>query len=360
MCAQTQAAGCRRQRVQRTACLARCPIRGGFYHARRASRTSGRSAGVEGKLASALPNGSYRNAAELTPKLAEVLARSSLLMGGVERARLDWKGCCRHLLQEIQEDQITNGAAALAFYMILALFPSAIFALSVLADLPIAHLQQAATDLIREALPGSAAESLTSTVESVASRRSTGLLSFGFAFALWSATSGVHGLMHQLNIAYEVKESRSFLRARATAVLLTVGFFGLVLGALALIIFGGILQSYIGDHLGWSAALISAFAVLRWVIIIAALNAAFALIYFLGPDIEQRFIWVTPGCLTGTACLLVSSIAFKAYVDRFSDYGAQYGALGGVIVLLLWLFTAGWSILFGAELNDVLRRRMWA
>jgi membrane protein len=279
-------------------------------------------------------------------------------VGSVERARLDWKECCRHLLREIQEDQITNGAAALAFYMILALFPSAIFGLSVFADLPIAHLQQAATDLIREALPGSAAESLTGTVQSVTSQRSTGLLSFGFAFALWSATSGVHGLMHQLNIAYEVKESRSFLRARATALLLTVGFFGLVLGALALIIFGGILQAYIGDHLGWSGALLTVFAVLRWLIIIVALNAALALIYLLGPNLEQRWVWVTPGCLTGTACLLVSSIAFKAYVDRFSDYGAQYGGLGGVIVLLLWLFTAGWSILFGAELNDVLRRKM--
>ena len=244
--------------------------------------------------------------------------------------------------------------------MILALFPSAIFGLSVLGDVPIAHLRQAATDLIREALPGSAAESLTGTVQSVASTRSTGLLSFGFAFALWSATSGVHGLMHQLNIAYEVKESRGFLRARAIALLLTFGFFGLVLGALALIIFGGISQSYIGDHLGWSEALISVFAVLRWLIIIVALNAAFALIYLLGPNLRQRLVSVMPGCLTGTACLLLASIAFKAYVDGFSDYAAQYGGLGGVIVLLLWLFTAGWSILFGAELNDVLRRRTGA
>jgi membrane protein len=275
----------------------------------------------------------------------------------VEWARLDWKGCGQHLWREIQEDQITNGAAALAFYMILALFPSAIFGLSVFADLPLAHLKQAATDLIREALPGAAAESLTGTVQAVTSQRDTGLLTFGFVFALWSATSGVHGLMHQLNIAYEVRESRSFLRARATALLLTLGFFALVLGALVLIIFGGILQAYIGNRLGWSGALLTVFAVLRWLIIILALNAAFALIYLLGPNLEQRLVCVSPGCLTGTACLLISSIAFKAYVDRFSDYGAQYGALGGVIVLLLWLFTVGWSILFGAELNDVLRRR---
>jgi uncharacterized BrkB/YihY/UPF0761 family membrane protein len=119
-----------------------------------------------------------------------------------------------------------------------------------------------------------------------------------------------------------------------------------------------ILQSYIGEHLSWSGALLSVFAVLRWLIVIVALNAALAGIYLLGPNLEQRFVGVVPGCLTGTACLLVSSIAFKAYVDRFSEYGAQYGALGGVIVLLLWLFTAGWSILFGAELNDALRRYM--
>jgi membrane protein len=275
----------------------------------------------------------------------------------VESVHFEWKGCCKHLWREVCEDQIGNGAAALAFYMVLALFPSAIFGLSALAYLPIPNLQQAATDVVREALPGSAAELVMGTVESVISQRNTALLSFGFAFALWSATSGVRVLMGQLNVAYEVAEKRSFLRRQVTALLLTFAFSALVLGALALIIFGGMVQSFVGERLGWSDGLLVMFAGLRWLIIIAALNVAFALIYYLGPNLKQRFVLVTPGCLTATAALLIASSVFKAYVERFSDYGALYGSLGGVIVLLLWLFAAGWSILFGAELNDVLRQK---
>ena len=270
--------------------------------------------------------------------------------------RFDWKHCCKSLWREVNEDQISNGAAALAFYMVLSLFPCAIFGLSVLPYLPIAHLQQAILDLVREVLPGNAAEMLTSTVQSAVSRRRYGALSFAFLFTLWSATSGLHGLMQQLNVVYEVEEERSFLQARGLALLLTAAFFGLVLGAFALIIFGGVVQTYVGDHLGWSGGLLLLFAGLRWVIIISALHLAFSLIYYLGPNLEQPFILITPGSLVATLFLLGISMAFKLYVNRFSDYDALYGSLGAVIVLMLWLFAAGWVILLGGELNDVLRR----
>jgi membrane protein len=273
---------------------------------------------------------------------------------GVNADLLDWKRNCRELWREIQDDQISNGAAALAFYMVLSLFPLAIFGLSILPYLQVENLEQAVMDLISEALPRSAAELLTNTVRSVVSRRSSGLLSFGFVFAVWSATSGLHGLMQQLNVVYEVEEERTFLRARGLALVLTVAFFGLIVGALGLITCGGMLQEYIGNHLGWSGGLRLFFASLRWVIIIVALHSAFSLIYHLGPNLRRRFVFITPGSAAATAAMLLASLAFKTYVNRFSDYDALYGSLGAVIVLLLWLFAAGWVTLFGAELNDVL------
>jgi membrane protein len=270
--------------------------------------------------------------------------------------RFDWKHCCKSLWREVNDDQIANGAAALAFYMVLSLFPCAIFCLSVLPYLPIANLQQAIMDLVAQVLPDNAAEMLTSTVQSVVSRRSYGVLSFAFLFTLWSATSGLHGLMQQLNVVYEVEEERSFLRARGLALLLTGAFFLLVVGALALVIFGGIVQTYICNRLGWSDSILGLFAGLRWVIIISALHFAFSLIYYLGPNLEQPFVLITPGSSVATLFILGVSIAFKFYVNRFSDYDALYGSLGAVIVLMLWLFAAGWVILFGGELNDVLCR----
>jgi membrane protein len=98
------------------------------------------------------------------------------------------------------------------------------------------------------------------------------------------------------------------------------------------------------------------FASLRWVIIISALHFAFSLIYYLGPNLEQPFVLITPGSVAATLLLLGISVLFKVYVNRFADYDALYGSLGAVIVLMLWLFAAGWVILFGGELNDVLRR----
>jgi membrane protein len=95
---------------------------------------------------------------------------------------------------------------------------------------------------------------------------------------------------------------------------------------------------------------------LRWVIIILALHFAFSLIYYLGPNLKRPLVLMTPGSVAATISMLVASLAFKTYVNRFSTYDAVYGGLGAMIVLLLWLFAAGWVILFGAELDDVVLR----
>ena len=155
----------------------------------------------------------------------------------------EWKQLGKGLVREVKDDHVPNGAAALAFYMVLALFPAAIFALSLLPYLPIPNLKDAIMDLVRQALPGSAADMLTGTVESVVSRRSGGLLSFGFLFSIWSASNGMYAVMQQLNVVNGVTERRSFVRAHAVALLLTLCFFVLVVGAHALVLFGGMLQS---------------------------------------------------------------------------------------------------------------------
>jgi len=261
------------------------------------------------------------------------------------------------LWKALKKDELSSGAAALAFYIVLALFPAAIFVLSLLPYLPIPRLEQAIMDLVRQALPGSAADLFTGTVKNVVSRRSGGLLSFGFVFALWSASKGMRAMMRQLNLVNDVEEKRSFLRAQATAVLLTVMFFVLVVGALALVVFGGVAHSYIGDRFGWSTGLSLVFAGLRWVIIVAALHLALALVYHFAPCHEdRRFVFFSRGSVFATCGLLATSVAFKLYVSHFANYQAIYGSLGAMIVLLMWLFAAGWVILFGAEINYVSNR----
>ena len=163
--------------------------------------------------------------------------------------------------------------------------------------------------------------------------------------------------MQQLNVVYDVKERRPFLRARGVALALTLAFFVLVVGALTLIVGGGMLQAWLGDHLGWSDALLTFFAGLRWVIIVAALAAAFALVYYLAPNVDLPLALVSPGSVLATVGVLVVSIAFKLFMTYVAGLASVYGGLAAVVSLLLWLYATGFVILLGGELNDVLERR---
>lgn len=261
----------------------------------------------------------------------------------------------RQFLQDlkgkIQEDDVANGAAALAFYLMLAIFPAMIFLLSILPYLPIADLDRLVMDLLRQALPGEAAALFSGTVEQVVTRRRGGLLSFGLLLTLWAASSGMFAVMKQLNLTYGVKEGRPFWKTRGTAVLLTILFGALIIGAFALIVLGGRIQGFLGQNLGWGQPLLILFAVFRWAVIGAAILMAFAVAYYFGPDVERKFRLITPGSVAGALVLTAVSLAFKFYVDNFGKYEATYGSLGAVIVLMLWLNVTGLVILLGSEVN---------
>jgi membrane protein len=259
----------------------------------------------------------------------------------------------KELYTEISDDNVFNGAAALAFYMMLSIFPAAIFLLSLLPYLPIPDLEQAIMDLLHQSMPGDAAGLFTDVVENVVSERRGGLLSFGFLFTLWSASTGLAAIMQQLNITYDVKEGRPFWKVRGIAILLMVLFFLLVVGAFALIIFGGMIQDQLAELVGRNPVLLFFFAAFRWVVIALFLLLGFALIYYYGPDVEQQFRFVSPGSVLGVLLLAAASIGFSIYVSNFGDYGATYGSLGAVIILLMWLWIAGLVILVGAEVNSL-------
>lgn len=199
---------------------------------------------------------------------------------------VSWKEFLRQLKKEIEEDNVSNGAAALAYYLLLSIFPAMIFLLSLLPFLPIPNLDQAIMDLIAQLLPGDAATALTGTIQEIVNNRKGGLLSFGLLFTLWAASNGMYAVMQQLNITYDVVEGRPFWKTRGTALMLT-GIFGcLVIGGFAVILFGGTLQSWVESLLGASPVVQVSFAILRWSIVAAALLLGFAFTYYYGPDVE--------------------------------------------------------------------------
>ena len=272
--------------------------------------------------------------------------------------QLPWKQLAHDLNEEIGDDNVFNGAAVLGFYLTLAVFPALIFLLTMLPYLPIPRLDQAIMDLLSQALPPEAASMLEDTVRRIATRRQGGLLSVGFLGTLWVASTGMYAVMRQLNITYNVKEARSFIKARSIALLLTLLFGGLAIGVFALIVMGGIVQDWLAEFLGRQQALLTFFAVSRWVIIVVALLMGFDLIYYLAPNVQRKWTWITPGAVFGVTGMLLASLGFRLYITHFADYEATYGALGAMIVLMLWFYVAGLVLLVGSEINVVLDKHL--
>ncbi|MRG90964.1 YihY family inner membrane protein [Polyangium spumosum] len=270
------------------------------------------------------------------------------------RPGVGYKRFFKDLYNEIREDQVSTGAAALAYFLMLSIFPAAIFLLSLLPYLPIPGLEPAIMDLLREAMPTQAAELFTSTVDRVLSERRGGLLSVGFLGALWAASNGLNAVIGQLNVTYDVKETRPFWKTRGMSVLLVLLFGALVVTAFGLIVFGGILQREVAAIIGWSGALLKLFSAFRWTVILGFLLMAFAVVYYFGPNVRQSFRFISPGAVLGVGVLILAALGFRFYVENFGSYEATYGSLGAVIVLLLWLYVAGLVILLGSEVNSLL------
>lgn len=267
-----------------------------------------------------------------------------------KRGKLEW---AKEIWHEIEDDNIFNGAAALAYYLMLAIFPMAIFLLSLLPYLPIPNLQQAIMDLLHQVLPQNAAELFQGIVENVTSEKRGGLLTFGILFTIWSASSGLYAVMQQLNITYDVKEERPFWKTRGTAVVLLLLFTILIIGAFTLVILGGLIQNWLSGLFGRNEIILIFFALLRWIIVAGFLVLGFACIYYFGPDVEQRFRFITPGSVIGMILLMLASLGFRFYISNFGNYGATYGSIGAVIILMLWLYIAGFVILVGSEINAI-------
>jgi membrane protein len=260
----------------------------------------------------------------------------------------------KHLWRKIQDDDVLNSAATLAFFFLLAIFPAAIFVLSLLPSLSIPHLQQAILDLVRQVLPEQSAKLFEETMRHVSSEGRRGLLTFGLIFTVWSASTGVYATIEQLNCVYDVKDSRSFWKARGIAILLMLVFVLLAIAALSLVIFGGVVQSWVASIIGWSQPLLIFFATVRWIIIAAALLLALAVIYRFGPDVKLKFRFISPGNVAAATLIALASIVFRFYVSKFANYSVTYGNLAAVIILILWMHLFGIALLLGCEINAIL------
>jgi membrane protein len=264
--------------------------------------------------------------------------------------RSPWEVIRRAVADFFDDDMVTY-AAALAFHVLLAVFPFAIFLLTLLGATGLAAFFDQLLGQARSTLPADAFAVLDQGITEIRGRPRDGLLSASILLALWAASAGMRAVTNALNAAYDVPETRPVWQRFPLSVLYTVGLAALVLlTALARLVGPQVVERLAG-RLGVADIVAPLWTWLRWPAVVALLLLVVALIYYLGPNVDQPFRYVTPGSVTAVAVWIVASAGFSAYVERFGDYGATYGSLGGIVVLLLYFFVSGAVLLFGAEIN---------
>ncbi|MDQ3661488.1 MAG: YihY/virulence factor BrkB family protein [Actinomycetota bacterium] len=274
----------------------------------------------------------------------------------------DWFQTLKRTAVEMKQDRVTLTAGGLAYYWFLALFPALIGAVGMIALLQLdPRVVQDILDGIRSALPPGASSVLSDAVNS-ATESSTGAgraAIIGLVIALWSASSGMGALQDGLNVAYDVPEDRKFLPKRAIGILmlLLMLLFGVVPATLILF------WKPLGEFVNGLVPLPSALFDIIWLVAIGAvaimsLSVMFAALYFLGPKRPSpRWQWVSPGGIIAVLIWLAATVAFQFYVTEFGKYAKTYGALAGVVILILWLFITALAVLIGGELNAELERQ---
>jgi len=178
------------------------------------------------------------------------------------------------------------------------------------------------------------------------------VLTFGFLITVWSTSGAMTAIITTLNAAYDVTESRPWWKTRLIAIGLTVGIAVFIIASMFLVIAGPTLAEHLAGRFGLGPAFTWAWWVLQWPVVFALVASAIGLIYYFAPDVEQDWVWITPGSIAATLLWIVVSIGLKLYYEFVpSAANPTYGAIGGIMVLLLWFYASGVALLFGAELN---------
>ncbi len=261
----------------------------------------------------------------------------------------------KEVISEFQKDNIPILGAAQAYHYLLAIVPLLILLLSILPYLQIDPDQ--AMSFMKKILPGETADIFKENIVSIVDKPKGGLLTVGIIGTLWSASNGMNAFIQSSNIAYNVKETRSFIKVRLLSILLTLGMIISIVVALVLPIFGGVLTNMLDSAFQLPNQTVILFQVLRWVISIVVMAAILLALYHFAPNKTFPFSHIVPGALITAALWQVISLAFSFYVSNFGNYSATYGSLGGLIVLMLWFFLTGIILMLGAEINVVHHRR---
>jgi membrane protein len=264
---------------------------------------------------------------------------------------MSWKEFLTGLRGEMNKDKITDVAGGLTYYGILAMFPFLLFVVALASVIIAPSDAERLVEQLSTVAPGAVTDIVGARIRQLGEQSNVTLLGFGAIGALWAASGGMNALVRALNTAYDVSEGRPFWKVRGLAVLMTLVAGGLSLVAALVAVGAAPLADRVGGPLGL------AIGWLRLPVAGLLMMFLWALLYWVLPDVEQKFKFITPGSVAGVVIWVLASWGFSKYVSNFGSYDKTYGSLAGVIVLLLWMWISSLVLLVGAEANALIEHR---
>jgi membrane protein len=268
-----------------------------------------------------------------------------------------WTATLKRTVKEFREDNLTDWAAALTYYGVLALFPALIFLISILGLVGESATQPLIDNLTKVA-PTSAKDVLNTALENIQGNRGAAGFAFvfGLAMALWSASGYIGAFIRASNAIYEVREGRPFYKLRPMQLAITfVMVMLLAVSALAVVITGPVTEQ-VGNLIGAGETAKTLFDIGKWPVLVVIVTLMFSILYYAAPNVKQpSFRWITPGGVLAVAVWILASAAFAAYTANFPN-NQTYGTFGGVIFFLTWLWISNIALLLGQELNAEIER----
>lgn len=270
----------------------------------------------------------------------------ALDLGGVRPLTLG-----KRAVKEFIDDDMATYAAALSYHALFALFPFLIFLISLLSFLRIPEFFTWVLEQSRPVLPADAYQRVAEIISQIQDQSRGGLLSFGAITAIWAASSGMRALINALNTAHDVEESRPLWKLYLLSIGFTIGLAILLLTAVGLMALGPRGIEWLADQAGLGSLFVTIWTWLRIPIAIILLAMIAALIYYITPNIDAPFQFITPGAIIAVIVWLLASGGFAIYATNFGNYDATYGSLGGIVIALFYFYISAAVLLLGAEIN---------
>lgn len=266
---------------------------------------------------------------------------------------VSWWTIVRSTAIDFIDDELPTYASALAFQLFFSLFPFLLFLIALIGVLDAQPIfdwlhQQAALVLPPDAL------GLVDPVIAQLQTQQVGLFSIGILLALWTSSAAVRSTMAAMNRAYGVEDGRPAWKLVPLSLLYTVAIAAALLMAAALMVLGPQAMNWLAEWVGLEQTVVLLWTWLRWPVAVLMLVLVVAAVYYLAPDVEQEFRFITPGSVLAVVVWIAASLGFGYYAQNFADYNATYGSIGAIIVFLLYLYISSAVLLLGAELNAVI------